>query len=38
MEAEDLLERDGREWRQIGEEEVDKRGRVAAQDRAGIIT
>jgi glucose-6-phosphate 1-dehydrogenase len=38
MEAEDLLERDGREWRRIGEEEVDKRGRVAAQDRAGIIT
>src|ERR1700716_1623318 len=25
MEAEDLLERDGRSWRRIGEEEVDKR-------------
>jgi glucose-6-phosphate 1-dehydrogenase len=38
MEADDLLERDGRSWRRIGEEELDKRGRVAAPDRAGIIT
>ena len=38
IEAEDLLERDGRSWRRIGEEELDKRGRVAAPDRAGIIT
>jgi len=38
MEAEDLLERDGRSWRRIGEEELDKRGRIAAPDRAGIIT
>jgi len=38
MEAEDLLERDGRSWRRIGEEELDKRGRIAAPDRAAIIT
>src|SRR3981189_3257606 len=38
IEADDLLERDGRARRRIGEEEVDNRGRVAAQDRAGIIT
>jgi glucose-6-phosphate 1-dehydrogenase len=38
IEADDLLERDGRSWRRIGEEEVDKRGRIAAPDRAGIIT
>jgi len=38
IEAEDLLERDGRSWRRIGEEELDKRGRIAAPDRAGIIT
>jgi len=38
LEAEDLLERDGRAWRRIGEEELDKRGRVASPDRAGIIT
>src|SRR6202171_2033799 len=37
-EAEELLERDGRIWRKIGEEELDKRGRIAAPDRAGIIT
>jgi glucose-6-phosphate 1-dehydrogenase len=29
VEAEELLERDGREWRRIGEEEIDVRGRVA---------
>jgi len=38
IEADDLLERDGRAWRRIGEEEVDRRGRIAAPDRAGIIT
>ena len=38
IEADDLLERDGRSWRRIGEEEVDKRGRIAVPDRAGIIT
>ncbi len=37
-EADDLLERDGRSWRRIGEEEVDKRGQIAAPDKAGIIT
>jgi len=38
VEAEELLEKDGRAWRRPGEEEVDKRGRVAAAERAGIIT
>jgi glucose-6-phosphate 1-dehydrogenase len=38
IEADELLERDGRSWRRIGEEEVDKRGRIAAPDKAGIIT
>jgi glucose-6-phosphate 1-dehydrogenase len=38
IEADDLLERDARSWRRIGEEEVDKRGRIAVPDRAGIIT
>jgi hypothetical protein len=30
VEAEELLERDGREWRRIGEEDLDVRGRIAA--------
>jgi glucose-6-phosphate 1-dehydrogenase len=30
VEAEDLLERDGRSWRRIGEEDIDDRGRVAS--------
>jgi glucose-6-phosphate 1-dehydrogenase len=38
IEADDLLERDGRSWRRIGEEEVDKRGRIAASEKTGIIT
>ncbi len=38
IEADELLERDGRSWRRIGEEEIDKRGRIAAPDKAGIIT
>jgi glucose-6-phosphate 1-dehydrogenase len=37
-EADDLLGRDGRAWRRIGEEEIDKRGRIAAPEKAGIIT
>jgi glucose-6-phosphate 1-dehydrogenase len=38
IEAEELLEKDGRSWRRPGEEEVDKRGRIAVPDRTGIIT
>jgi glucose-6-phosphate 1-dehydrogenase len=38
IEAEELLEKDGRSWRRIGEEEVDKRGRIAVPERTGIIT
>jgi glucose-6-phosphate 1-dehydrogenase len=38
VEGEELLKRDGREWRQIGEEEVDKRTRPVAPERTGIIT
>src|SRR5204862_8120625 len=38
IEAEELLERDGRSWRRLGEEEGDKRGPAALPDRAGIIT
>jgi glucose-6-phosphate 1-dehydrogenase len=38
IEAEELLEKDGRSWRRIGEEEVDQRGRIAAPERTGIIT
>jgi glucose-6-phosphate 1-dehydrogenase len=30
VEAEELLERDGRSWRRIGEEDLDDRGRIAA--------
>jgi len=32
VESEELLERDGRAWRRIGEEELDQRGRIAATD------
>lgn len=38
-EAEELLEKDGRAWRRIGEEELDKRGRIAPAanaEKAGI--
>jgi glucose-6-phosphate 1-dehydrogenase len=35
-EAEELLEKDGRAWRGIGEEEIDHRGRIAAP-APGII-
>jgi glucose-6-phosphate 1-dehydrogenase len=38
IEAEELLEKDGRSWRHIGEEEVDKRGGIVAPERTGIIT
>jgi glucose-6-phosphate 1-dehydrogenase len=38
VEAEELLEKDGRSWRRPGEEEIDKRGRIAAPERTGIIT
>jgi glucose-6-phosphate 1-dehydrogenase len=34
VEAEELLERDGRAWRRIGEEDLDQRGRVAAPGAA----
>jgi glucose-6-phosphate 1-dehydrogenase len=40
VDAEELLERDGREWRRIGEEEIDERGRIAAPGmptKAGAI-
>jgi glucose-6-phosphate 1-dehydrogenase len=32
-ESDDLLARDGRAWRRIGEEELDKRGRIAAPEK-----
>src|SRR5215469_16822873 len=35
LEAEELLERDGRAWRHIGEEDLDQRGRVAAPGITG---
>src|SRR5215475_11558518 len=35
VEAEELLERDGRSWRRIGEEDIDERGRIAAPTAAG---
>src|SRR2546423_2958922 len=38
IEAEELLEKDGRSWRRPGEEEVDESGRAGVADRAGIIT
>jgi len=38
LEAEELLEKDNRSWRRIGEEDVDKRGRIATPERTGIIT
>jgi glucose-6-phosphate 1-dehydrogenase len=39
LEADELLEKDGRAWRRIGEEELDKRGRIAppsTAEKAGI--
>ncbi len=37
VEAEELLERDGRSWRRIGEEDIDLRGRIATHSKAGIF-
>jgi glucose-6-phosphate 1-dehydrogenase len=37
VEAEELLERDGRAWRRIGEEEIDERGRVAPHTGVSAI-
>jgi len=34
VDAEELLERDGRSWRRIGEEDIDVRGRIAARSAA----
>jgi glucose-6-phosphate 1-dehydrogenase len=34
IEAEELLERDDRSWRRIGEENIDERGRIAAPSAA----
>ena len=41
VEADELLEKEGRAWRRIGEEDLDKRGRVAplaAAQKTGIAT
>ena len=41
VEADELLQKDGRAWRRIGEEELDKRGRIAAPatpEKTGILT
>jgi glucose-6-phosphate 1-dehydrogenase len=38
VEADELLERDGRAWRRVGEEEVNKRGRIGAPEKTGITT
>jgi glucose-6-phosphate 1-dehydrogenase len=38
VEAEELLEKDGRSWRRVGEDEVDKRGRIAAPANTGILS
>jgi len=41
IEGDELLQRDGRAWRRIGEEELDKRGRIAAPatpEKTGIVT
>ena len=40
-EADELLQKDGRAWRRIGEEELDQRGRIAAPatpEKTGIVT
>jgi glucose-6-phosphate 1-dehydrogenase len=37
VEAEELLERDGRSWRRIGEENIDLRGRIATHSKTGIF-
>ena len=41
VEGDELLEKDGRAWRRIGEEELDKRGRIApftAREKTGIVS
>jgi glucose-6-phosphate 1-dehydrogenase len=38
IEVEELLAKDGRSWRRIGEEELDKRSRIAAPEKTGIVT
>jgi glucose-6-phosphate 1-dehydrogenase len=38
VEADELLGRDGRAWRLIGEEELDKRSRVGAPEKTSITT
>jgi glucose-6-phosphate 1-dehydrogenase len=40
IEADELLEKEGRAWRRIGEEELDKRGRIAPQatEKTGVVT
>jgi len=38
IEAEELLEKDGRAWRRLGEDGADKPSRITAPERAGIIT
>lgn len=41
IEGDELLQKDGRAWRRIGEEELDKRGRIAAPttpEKTGIVT
>jgi len=35
--GEELLARDGRAWRRIGEEDLDLRGRIATHDKSGIF-
>jgi len=37
VEAEELLRRDGRTWRRIGEEDLDPRNRPAAASKVGIV-
>ncbi len=37
VEAEELLEKDGRSWRRIGEEDIDLRGRIATHSKTGIF-
>jgi glucose-6-phosphate 1-dehydrogenase len=38
IEAEELLEKDGRSWRRVEEEELDKRSRINAPEKTGIST
>jgi glucose-6-phosphate 1-dehydrogenase len=38
IEAEELMEKDGRSWHRVGEDEVDKRSRIATPQGTEIIT